>query len=421
MKADNVADASGNMDAGPGAPQRLLDNLGSALCAGALPGELKDFGEEDCRAAAEFVAGCAGKRQRGTALVRIESTGTRLGQRRMRICVVNDDMPFLVDSIAQAIAARGLIIHRLFHPVVCATRDAQGCLAGIEPLCDDKERRESIMYLEVDRADAKGRTELAAELRRVLADVRAAVTDWRAMQKKMHEQAEDVADDEGRALLHWLADGAMTLLGYEVERPAAAPSDRLGIMRNLDDPTDEGGCEGAIRYFEQGGQEPLIAKADLRSPVHRRVPLDLIVVPLRENGKINGIGVHAGLWTSQALSAPIEEVPVLRRQLARLEKEFGFDPSGHNGKALRHALSSLPRDLLVNLRPAEVKHLAEHSDPWGIRAEVNFDFAKVMARKDAMVKEFADFRAQQLTAGKFQFIRAMARFIDPHTVELSTP
>jgi pyruvate/2-oxoglutarate dehydrogenase complex dihydrolipoamide dehydrogenase (E3) component len=71
------------------------------------------------------------------------------------------------------------------------------------------------------------------------------------------------------------------------------------------------------------------------------------------------------------------------------------------------------------LYAAEVMHLASHSEPWGIRADVNFDFAKVMARKDAMVKEFADYRAQQLTTGKFQFIRAMARFIDPHTVELS--
>ena len=56
-------------------------------------------------------------------------------------------------------------------------------------------------------------------------------------------------------------------------------------MRLPGDPTDEGGCEGAIRYFEQGGQEPLIAKADLRSTVHRRVPLDLIVVPLREQAR----------------------------------------------------------------------------------------------------------------------------------------
>jgi dihydrolipoamide dehydrogenase len=71
------------------------------------------------------------------------------------------------------------------------------------------------------------------------------------------------------------------------------------------------------------------------------------------------------------------------------------------------------------LYAAEVMHLASHSEPWGIRADVTFDFAKVMARKNAMVKEFADYRAQQLTAGKFELIRAMARFTDPHTLTLS--
>jgi glutamate dehydrogenase len=346
------------MGAGNAAHRRLLDSLAGALCGGALPGELEDFGAEDCRAAAEFIAGCVSRRPRGSALVRLESTGTRLGERRMRICIANDDMPFLVDSVAGAIAARGLIIHRLLHPVVCVERDAKGVLTKVEPLCGDKERRESLMYIEVDRADAKGRAELVAELQRVLENVRAAVVDWRTMQENMHAQAEAVADGEGKELLHWLAGGAMTLLGYEVERPGKKPSQRLGIMKLSDDPTDEGGSEGAIRYFEQGGPVPLMAKADLRSPVHRRVPLDLIVVPLREKGKITGIGVHAGLWTSQALTVPIEDVPLLRRQLAALEKDFGFEPSGHSGKALRHALASLPRDLLVNLRPDEVKHLA---------------------------------------------------------------
>src|SRR5437868_1573674 len=347
--------------AGGTADQRLLDTLATLLRQGALPGELDDYSAEETREAAAFIAACAGKRQPGTALVRVESTGSALGHRPMRIGIVNDAMPFLVDSVAQAVAGRGLIIHRLFHPVVCTTRDDDGCLQEIEPLCEDRSRRESIIYIEVDRADAKGRQELAAELQQVLADVRAAVTDWRAMQANMHAQADTVRDPEGQALLHWLADGAMTLLGYEIERPGQQPSGGLGIMGKSDQPTDEGGSEGAIAYFEKGGQEPLIAKADLRSNVHRRVPLDLIVVPLRECGKIAGIGVHAGLWTSQALSAPIEEVPVLRRQLAALEKDFGFDPSGHGGKALRHALAALPRDLMVNLAPEDVKALVSTS------------------------------------------------------------
>jgi glutamate dehydrogenase len=346
-----------SMVAGDAAHQRLLNDLAKLLRGGALPGELADFSDEDCVAAASFIASCFNRRPPGIALVRLESVGTKLGERRMRICIANDDMPFLVDSIAGAIAARGLIIHRLLHPVVCVDRDEQGCITKVEALCGDRDRRESLMYIEVDRADAKTRAELVAELHRVLANVRAAVTDWRPMQAIMHEQADAIDDEEGKALLHWLAGGAMTLLGYEVERPGQRPSERLGIMKLTDDPTDEGGSEGAIRYFEEGGPVPLIAKADLRSPVHRHVPLDLIVVPLRDKGKISGIGVHAGLWTSQALTVPVEDVPVVRRQLDELERDFGFEPSGHNGKALRHALASLPRDLLVNLRPKAVKDL----------------------------------------------------------------
>src|ERR1017187_3976373 len=62
------------------------------------------------------------------------------------------------------------------------------------------------------------------------------------------------------------------------------------------------------------------------------------------------------------------------------------------------------------LYAAEVMHLAGHAGPWGIRAEnVSFDFAKVMARKDALVKDFADYRRQQLAGGKFKFIRANVR------------
>ena len=72
------------------------------------------------------------------------------------------------------------------------------------------------------------------------------------------------------------------------------------------------------------------------------------------------------------------------------------------------------------LHAAEVLHRADHMQPWGLRAAgVGFDFGKVMARKKAVIGEFADYRRQQLVSGKFKLIRAAARFLDPHTVRLS--
>jgi pyruvate/2-oxoglutarate dehydrogenase complex dihydrolipoamide dehydrogenase (E3) component len=71
------------------------------------------------------------------------------------------------------------------------------------------------------------------------------------------------------------------------------------------------------------------------------------------------------------------------------------------------------------LYAAEVMHLASHARPWGIRAEkIGFDFKKVMARKNVLIKDFADYRRQQLVSGKFKFIRANARFLDAHTIQL---
>src|SRR3712207_732497 len=92
MNADNVAGAtskgsgasSGNIEQGAADRPLYLDDLGHALIEGALPGEIADFGADERRQAAEFVAGCAQRRPPGIALVRLESVGGQVGQRRMR-------------------------------------------------------------------------------------------------------------------------------------------------------------------------------------------------------------------------------------------------------------------------------------------------------------------------------------------------
>src|SRR5437660_1932143 len=65
------------------------------------------------------------------------------------------------------------------------------------------------------------------------------------------------------------------------------------------------------------------------------------------------------------------------------------------------------------LYAADVLHLARRADAWGLLApRVGFDFPRVLARKNALIREFADDRVRHLTGGKFKFIRALARFTD---------
>lgn len=72
------------------------------------------------------------------------------------------------------------------------------------------------------------------------------------------------------------------------------------------------------------------------------------------------------------------------------------------------------------LYSAEVLHIVQNSAPVGVRArDVSWDIKEIVARKDKLIKEFADYRQSQLESKRFDFIRANAAFKDPHTLELS--
>lgn len=71
------------------------------------------------------------------------------------------------------------------------------------------------------------------------------------------------------------------------------------------------------------------------------------------------------------------------------------------------------------LHAAEVLHQSQRASVWGIHTgNTRFDFAEVMKRKNQMIGGFADYRRQQLSDGRFDFIRSSARFVDPHTLQL---
>ncbi|WP_157216677.1 NAD-glutamate dehydrogenase [Flavisphingomonas formosensis] len=337
---------------------QIRQAIDAALVQGALPGETDGFDDEDRAAAATFVAAAAARRTAGKANVRLESGGGSGAHRLMRLAVINDDMPFLVDSICAALAARGIDIHRVLHPILAVRRDADGVLSQILPNGASGERRESMIYLELERADAKIRREIAEELEAVLADVRAAVSDWGRLQDAMRAAADALPDGEGAALIRWFVDRHFTLLGHQRLDRDGTRKEGLGVLRGDAPALAEPSRQAALAWFENGKDAPLLVKSSRVATVHRRAPLDLVIVPVRENGHIAGLSVHAGLWTSAALRAPSSQVPVLRARLAALEEKNGFDPASHAGKALRHALSALPHDLLIAFSPADLETVA---------------------------------------------------------------
>ena len=70
---------------------------------------------------------------------------------------------------------------------------------------------------------------------------------------------------------------------------------------------------------------------------------------------------------------------------------------------------------------AEVLHLAQKAKTFGLKIpSAHADMRAIHARKKRLIAEFADYRNRALRSGKFDLIRAQARFRDAHTLELST-
>lgn len=339
----------------------LNQALAQRLSAALLPGD-GAFSAEGLAQAAAFVCTAASQREPGEPVIVIETVSGSAAERFMRIAAINDDMPFLVDSIASAVAAQGLTIDRLVHPVVAVQRDQAGTLLAVTDGGAEGAQRESMVYIETRRADARVRRALETALRSALGDVRVAVADWPRLQQAMAADADRLTDGEGAALLRWFKDGMLTQLGHVLRHRDGSQSEALGICRrgakSLLGPIS---YDRAFAWFDaalQRANEPLIIKSNLVSSVHRRTPLDLFIVPVYSAGKLESLSVHAGLWTSAALAAAPTQVPRIRTRLADLMGRLGFAPQGHAGKALVHALTALPHDLLIGFADNDLERVA---------------------------------------------------------------
>ena len=328
-------------------------DIAKALVAGSLPGDLDGFGQQARLAAAEFVLSALANRRSGQPSLVIDTITEADGRRRMRLAVINPNMPFLVDSVAAIISSKGLVIDRLLHPVLGVTRDGKGALTAI----GKGGKSESVIYIETDRADARARVEIRDGIRKSLSDVRHAVADWEELKAAMKADVVLLPAEDG-ALLAWLVDNNFTLLGHARFGGDGVLQNGLGIGRDrAESLLSEAARKRALDHYRRGGEGLLVVKSNMLSSIHRRVPLDLLIAPLREGGRIAGLSIHAGLWTSAALGKAPEEIPILRQRLVALQVKYRFDPEGHTGKALSHALANLPHDIAISIGESRLETL----------------------------------------------------------------
>jgi len=131
------------------------------------------------------------RRTAGSADIRVINPMMPDGREISVLEVLNDNMPFLFDSTMAELAEQGIEVTLVAHPIIAAERDEQGKLLRStgETLTDGaKGERESLIHFHITRLDADAdRQKLIEGLAKTLNDVRACITDWRAMRARVEQ------------------------------------------------------------------------------------------------------------------------------------------------------------------------------------------------------------------------------------------
>ncbi|MCW5724502.1 MAG: NAD-glutamate dehydrogenase [Maricaulaceae bacterium] len=325
------------------------------------------------RLAAGFWGWSAGRKP-GQIIVRVFKAGG--GLRRDILEIAGPDRPFLVDSVMGEIGAQGLDVLAMFHPIITVKRPGEA-----------RARDESLIQVHVEPLDSSARERLETGVRDTLNDVAQATQDWADMRKAMDdsiarlEGAETRGDAEEKtealAFLRWLRDDHFAFLGsriydfgigedgaVEARQPRVRKGSGLGILRDSSRHVLRKGSEPAmltpaIEAFLNEPSPIIVAKANIKSRVHRRVYMDYIgVKQYREDGAVCGEARFVGLFTAEAYDRMARDVPLLRRKVRRVLERAGKTPGTHNEKKLRNIVENYPRDELFQANEDELLEIS---------------------------------------------------------------
>ncbi len=327
----------------------------------------------------------AERRPEATPLVRVynptlDEHGWHSGHTTVE--VVTDDMPFLVNSVTAELNRRDLAVHLVVHPVLRVRRDFTGRLLAVAAPEDAAEevRPESFMHIEVTHRPAAALAEMEVGINAVLADVRAACTDWFAARGRLDDviatfpAGEGNGDrEEARDFLEWLRENNFTFLGYRSYDFPEINGDRiarivdgsgLGLLRNpettvFDELRANEIIPPALARFLDRQEFLSVTKSQRRSTVHRAVPIDCVLVqrPPQDN-RLSTVGFFIGLFSAATYNRSARNIPLLRRKLERVMASAGFEPRSHDGRALANIVETFPRDELFQVTDEQLLDVA---------------------------------------------------------------
>ncbi len=288
--------------------------------------------------------------------------------------IINNDMPFLLDSALAELNERGIEPKLVAHPIIPVERDVSGKLLSFKANSKTHAKNyESLIHIHLPLiADETEQQSLINALTQTYRDVQSAVADWAAMKQRLAEAIAAYKTNppplhtqeitESVQFLEWLQDNHFILLGTRdysfpdgAETAAPEEGSGLGILRDpsvkiLRRGTELVSITPEVRAFLKEPVALIITKSNVKSRVHRRAHMDYIGVKLFNiTGQLTGELRIAGLFTSTAYNASASTIPYLRHKVAGVFSQAGFTPESYSGRALDNVIESYPRDELFQI------------------------------------------------------------------------
>lgn len=288
--------------------------------------------------------------------------------------LLNDDMPFLVDSLTAELNRMGLTIRETLHPILRVVRDKNGILKELSSDTTDQAhvKSESLIHFQVSHLHTGLNTkQIQKDLEYVLEHIRSAVSDWHAIMDKAAQTVAELGNaknyfgkqdiQETCDFLRWLVERNFVFMGYAEydfydakgkEKLSAVAGSKLGVLKISDDVSPRGleALPADLRHFLLVPQLIEITKSNRRSAIHRPVLMDYIGIKRFDaKGKVIGEARFLGLFTSNVYYQSAEDIPLLRQKITRVLVRSEFDPTSHDGKALKAILEFLPRDEILQM------------------------------------------------------------------------
>jgi len=287
------------------------------------------------------------------------------GGKATALLILNDDMPYLVDSIVMAMRKLHITANGVMNAVLPVARNADGVVTSVGQAGDKLESYVLCLLAEdlpaaelgalVDRIQMVSRD--AAVVRRDKAAMLAHLGRIGAEAAAIGEEGQEVA-----AFLEWARTEGFEPFGYayyqvkpgvrELERDI--PS-RIGVLQDTSHPV-YGTClaniPGDFDTLSKRAHTLSIVKADVEGTLHRDQQLDFIGIRHTDaQGAILGEYCFVGLFTRAATSTPLNRLPFARGRVAKVLSIAGVRQEGFRAEKFIEILESLPRTEALEADP----------------------------------------------------------------------